>query len=291
MKRIALIILIVLPFIAKADPEYSTVLRYLVNLPSATTDEEAIGVLKGMNVSDEAKKNVSVVVVTEMRRYELAWYMTENGYVKMENIGQMFQKPFADNNTPNKKQASSRTYTDSELVEYAKKFIETGTKVTAGNVQSIKAMNYPQLAAYVNGFLSDDQTTELNVNTLRTLLNKRPVSFEEVKQHVLSTNTLVPLDMLRTARIETLELTQFLIEHGADIHADDVLVNAINMGSIDVVKFLVEKGASTCRNVNTKNDPLENAERFMSKAKSPERKDKMQEMIKYIKPFSKKCPK
>ncbi len=95
--------------------------------------------------------------------------------------------------------------------------------------------------------------------------------------------------MLRNARVETVELTQFLIDHGADINADDVLTNAINMGSIEVVQFLLEKGASPCRNPNTKNAPLEQAERFKSKAKSKEREDKMKAIIKVVKPAAKNC--
>lgn len=291
MKKIAILLFAVLPLFSFADPEYSKVLGYLVNLPSHTTDAEAIEGLKSMKVSDEAKKNVHVVTVTQMKRYELAWWMTENGYIKLETIGQMFARPFADNNTPNRMQMSSRVYTDSELLNYAKKFIETGTTVSAQDVQSIKLMNYPQLAEYVNSFLSDDQTSELNTNTLKMLLNKRPVNFADVKTHVESTNMKVPADILGYARIQTVELTQYLIDHGADVNANDVILNAINMENIDVVTFLLEKGASPCRNTTTNNDPLEYADRWISKAKSKERADKIKAMVKILKPAAKNCAK
>jgi|GEM_PF-2840458 len=289
MKSLVIFLFILLPIVSKADPEYSLVLRYLVNLPSETRDQEAIQGLKDMNVSTEAKKNVAVIVATTMKRYELAWWMTENGYVKLENIGSMFARPFADNHTPNRTQMSSRIYSDDELLEYAKNFISTGTKVTADDVQLINGLNYPKLAEYVGSLLSSDQTNELNVKTLRELLNNRPVNFEDVKAHVNATNVVVPADMLRYARIETVELTQFLIDHGADIHADDVLANGINNGSVEVVKFLLEKGASPCRNPNTKNDPLEKAEHFKKKAKSKERATKMKAIIKVVKPAAKNC--
>jgi hypothetical protein len=289
MKSLVIFLFILLPIVSKADPEYSLVLRYLVNLPSETRDQEAIQGLKDMNVSTEAKKNVAVIVATTRKRYELAWWMTENGYVKLENIGSMFARPFADNHTPNRTQMSSRIYSDEELLEYAKNFISTGTKVTADDVQLINGLNYPKLAEYVGSLLSSDQTNELNVKTLRELLNNRPVNFEDVKAHVNATNVVVPADMLRYARIETVELTQFLIDHGADIHADDVLANGINNGSVEVVKFLLEKGASPCRNPNTKNDPLEKAEHFKKKAKSKERATKMKAIIKVVKPAAKNC--
>lgn len=289
MKNIIILFFLLLPVVSLADPEYSLVLRYLVNLPAETTDQEAIQGLTGMNVSDEAKKQVHTEVATQMKRYELAWWMTENGYVKLETIGDMFSRPFSDNHTPNRMQSSNRAYSDSELLDYAKKFVATGTSVTAQDAQMINGKPYPQLAEYVNSLLSSDQSQELNVNTLRALLNKRPVNVEEVKAHVLSTNTIVPKDMLRTARIETVELTQFLIDHGADIHADDVLTNAINMANIEVVQFLLDKGASPCRNPNSKNDPLEIAERFQSKAKSKERADQLKAIIKIVKPAAKSC--
>lgn len=289
MKPLVILLFILLPIISKADPEYSKVLGYLVNLPSETQDQEAIQGLKDMNVSAEAKKSVAVIVATTMKRYELAWWMTENGYVKLENIGSMFARPFADNHTPNRTQMSSRIYSDDELLEYAKKFISTGTKVLADDVQLINGLNYPKLAEYVRSLLSSEQTNELNVKTLRELLNNRPVNFEDVKAHVNATNVVVPVDMLRYARIETVELTQFLIDHGADIHADDVLTNGINNGSVEVVKFLLEKGASPCRNPNTKNDPLEKAEHFKKKAKSKDRATKMKAIIKVVKPAAKNC--
>lgn len=289
MKPLVILLFILLPIISKADPEYSKVLGYLVNLPSETQDQEAIQGLKDMNVSAEAKKSVAVIVATTMKRYELAWWMTENGYVKLENIGSMFARPFADNHTPNRTQMSSRIYSDDELLEYAKKFISTGTKVLADDVQLINGLNYPKLAEYVRSLLSSEQTNELNVKTLRELLNNRPVNFEDVKAHVNATNVVVPVDMLRYARIETVELTQFLIDHGADIHADDVLTNGINNGSVEVVKFLLEKGASPCRNPNTKNDPLEKAEHFKKKAKSKDRATKMKAIFKVVKPAAKNC--
>lgn len=291
MKNLAILLFLLLPIISLADPEYSLVLRYLRDIPSHTTDQEAIEGLKKMNVSDEAKKDVHVEVVTQMKRYELAWYMTENGYIKLSTIGQMFSKPFSDDiNVPNKKQMSSRIYSDSELLDYAKKFIATGTEVTPGDVQAIKAKGtYPQLSEYLNGLLSADQVDELNVNTLRQMLVKRPVNFEEVKLLITSTNTPAPADALTFARIETVELTQFLLDHGADLNADHVLVNGINMGNIEVVQFLLDKGANPCRNATTKIDPLENAERFMKNAKSKERQEKLKEIIKIVKVANKNC--
>lgn len=292
MKNITILLFLLLPLISLADPEYSLVLRYLVNLPSETTDKEAIEGLKRMNVSDEAKKDVGVGVATVMKRYELAWYMTENGYVKLGTIGEMFATPFADNHTPNRIQMSGRIYSETELLEYAKKFIQTGTKVTAGDVQGIKAKGtYPQLAEYLNSLLSDNQVDELNSNTLRQMLVKRPVNFEEVKSLINSTGTSAPKDALAFARIETVELTQLLLDNGADLKADNVLVNGINMGNVEVVQFLLDKGADPCRNETTKIDPLETAERFMNKAKTKERQENLKKIIKILKPATKNCPK
>ena len=289
---------------ADPNPERSELIRFLISIPADLSDQDVIAQLKQKNYSSETKSTVHVQMAFQTKRYDLAYFMLNDGYIKPASIMEFFSKPFADNYTKSNVVISNHVYSKEQIIDYLQLFIDNGVKVNndiLGLYNDPYDPNKTEYFYYLAKYIPDSDRVEFDSEHLRLALCKKVQDINEVQGLMNNSQAVVGKDILTKISLNNLEIVKLLIDKGADVNYSSPKTEWSSQGfsplfislahrNVDIVKLLLEKGADPCFKLDgSDRDALYYAKDFQKKAKSDQAKKNAKIITGIIKNAMKEC--
>ena len=275
---------------------------YLNNSSPHLSDEEMINKLISFELTDKVKKNVPTSTAMTLRRYKLAEYMLINGYDREGlKLSGMYSKPFACGTTKSSLQPSKQVYSDDDILQHTKIFMDLGIEPDSYLIIYLKkdVQKNSKIIDYVYPKLTEEEKATLEQNDFHYLFNDVNVDIATLQKVLDTSRAVMKHEYLIRACSRSVQLVEFCLKNGADINGKEFsetpIFYAVQQPDIEIVKYVLSKGGNICdissRNVTN----LEIAKRALKNSKyhkrSPEEMRKQKEVIAYVKTISATCPK